>query len=136
MKHKSLGVFGLILGLSLLWPASAFSGCMHEDLTTDENFAARAPARLVHGVSNVLSSPVQLFTQPKDTVQCEKDDLLVGIGSGIIGAGKYLIYGVWDIATFWVPGKAGRDLAVTDCGWAQAVRHCPEKPKSSGTSEK
>ncbi len=106
-------------GVELTW-----AQCSHQTLVQSDSYAERAPARLVHGILNVVSSPVQLFTEPRHTIQCEKPDLIYGLGSGVIATGKYLILGSWDLLTFWIPGDSGKSVAVTECGWEQAARGC------------
>lgn len=123
----------MMFSMSLINPA--WAGCPHQEMNQSQSYGVRAPGRLIHGVLNVLSSPIQLFTEPKHTVQCEKPDLLLGLGKGVIFAAEYLILGVWDVATFWVPGDSGQSLAVTKCGWAHASRDCQSSCKKDGLAE-
>ncbi len=125
---KPRAVLNMLI-VSLMCSTSVYAECGHRELINSDSYGVRAPARFVHGVSNIVSSPVQFFTETRYSVKCGHGDLLAGLGSGVISSGKYLIYGVWDLATFWVPGKGGQDLAIKDCGWEEAARDC-EKPNA------
>lgn len=135
MKVFNLGIVGMIAVSVWAQPTVLLAECPHAEAIQDESYAVRAPARLVHGVLNVLSSPVQLFSEPQHTIQCKKPDLILGIADGVIATGKYLILGVWDVGTFWVPGSAGKSLAVTECGWEQAARDCSAASNQSQESK-
>ena|SRR3989338_9069224 len=113
----------IVLLLVVLFTAWAFGlPCAiadhHQDMmakVTSDNYAERAFFRLTHGLLNAGLGWTQFFVEPYKSVTQEGQDIVDGIFEGIAYSGYYTILGGWDLATFWVPGQGGKDIAVKEC---------------------
>ena len=114
MKQPKL-MAAFLIGL-LLVSTAAFANCKCVDKVTSDNYGVRAPSRLLHGIINAGLGWTEIFTEPFNTVRDKGGSQIVeGIFTGLGMAAYYSALGAWDIATFWVPGSGGKDIAVKTC---------------------
>ncbi|MSR76638.1 MAG: hypothetical protein EXS63_00195 [Candidatus Omnitrophica bacterium] len=120
----------LVLLTVMVFQSSAFAGTDPMGKITSDNYVERASWRLLHGVVNLASSPAHIIAAP---IHASKDSCCVvkGLGQGLVDTVKFAILGAWDIVTFWVPGQAGKDISVKECGVMQlsgkSQCHAPAK---------
>lgn len=127
LKVKHLGLFLVAL---MAVQSFAFAGGENcEAKLKSDSYLERAPWRLVHGIVNLGTSPAHLIAEPVKAAKA-KSCIIKGLGNGVIQTGKYAILGAWDVVTFWVPGQAGKDMAVLECGISQ-IKKCEPCEKSS-----
>lgn len=113
MKRITLAA---VVFMSLLFiTGTAFADCKCADKMVSDNYAVRAPSRLLHGIINAGLGWTKLFTEPYHSVKHEEQDIVDGFFDGLGQATYYSVLGVWDIATFWVPGQGGKDITVKKC---------------------
>lgn len=93
----------------------AFADCKCADKMVSDNYAVRAPSRLLHGIINAGLGWTKLFSEPVYSVNHEGQDFVDGFYDGLGQAIYYTALGVWDIATFWFPGEGGKEIAVKKC---------------------
>ena len=111
-------ISALILVISLGMSASGTlfaAGEEYKAKVTSDNYGERASWRLIHGVVNLAVSPAEIVMEPIHSVKEEKQNVGIGILEGVIYTAKFAALGAWDIITFWVPGSAGKDIAVQEC---------------------
>lgn len=129
MKNKTLAVLVLLMMFSAAFmPPAVFAGEQEMlDRVTNDKWTVRAPWRLLHGVANLGLSPTQLIVEPYHSIKHEGDNVLRGVADGIGGTFYYAALGAWDVITFWVPGQAGKDIAVKECILKPLAGACCEK---------
>lgn len=98
----------------LVFSQSAFAGCNEEKVTSD-NYGVRAPSRLWQGIVNAGLGWTEFVTEPYTSVKNDGQNVVNGIFDGMANTIYYTALGAWDIATFWFPGKGGKDIAVKEC---------------------
>ena len=113
-------VFAAFLISLLLASTQAFAACNCADKVTSDNYAVRAPARLIHGVINLGFGWTELLTEPYTSVKNDGQNVVDGIFDGLGNSIYYSALGAWDIVTFWFPGKGGKDIAVKECVFMQS----------------
>lgn len=115
MKNFPIRSFALFLIAVVALQPVAMAGGDCKDKLQSDNYLVRAPMRLLHGVVNAVGSPLELIMEPINSVKYDSQDLLRGIGDGLGKTVKFLTLGLWDVATFWVPSDAGKEISVTEC---------------------
>ena len=117
MKGKSVVLAGILMlvMLATVFVSPAFAECKCKDKVTSDNWAVRAPSRLLHGVTNAGGGWTQLFIEPVRSVKHQDQNVVDGIFDGLGYTVYYTALGAWDLATFWVPGQGGKDIAVKTC---------------------
>ena len=103
---KKLLIFVLVLSFALCTPALAAG--IDENANSDK-YGVKAPAMLVRGVSNIGVSvseiPVHGYEGTVDGMPII--GTIQGVSEGVIWTLERAMSGVWDVATFWVPGHNG-----------------------------
>ena len=125
--RKVIPIFTFLFTLLFAASSIALAADCCAKLTSD-SYAERAPMRLLHGISNIVSSPVLLVMEPYHAVATDNQNILNGLAKGFVYGGKFLVLGAWDVVTFWVPGSTGKEIATQDCGWMRAFRLNCQKP--------
>ena len=115
MNQKNLFLYVvLFLCVTLISPSAFAMGDMKANVTSD-NYAVRAPSRLLHGIVNAGLGWTQLIYEPIHSVRAENQNLGQGILDGLAQTVYFSVLGAWDIATFWVPGPGGKEMAAPAC---------------------
>ena len=84
-----------------------------EDRVTSPKLLVRAPARLFQGIENFSFGWTSVLIEPVKAARTKDDHVGNGIFRGFGNAISYTCLGVWDAATFWVPGPGylGTDIS-------------------------
>ena len=113
-KLISLLVFAVVL-FSFTVPGYSMDEKEMIAKVTSDNYGERAFFRLTHGIVNAGLGWTQLLWEPIKSVRQDGQNLAEGIFDGLGYSVYFTALGVWDIATFWVPGEQGKEIAVKDC---------------------
>lgn len=81
-----------------------------------EDYTARVPARFGHGFMNAVFGWTALGVAPYQARQTGASGGEV-FGSAVTAPFATTFLGVWDLATFWVPGEFGRSMGVPRHVW-------------------
>ena len=139
MKSKRLfSMLVILLGISLA-ASCAFADCDCVGKVTSDQYSVRAPARLVHGIINAGLGWTELIVQPIYAADAGQN-VLHGVADGIGDTVYYTILGVWDVATFWLPGEVGKKAAARE-GVLMTYKNnqasgCNRKQSSEAASQK
>lgn len=112
---KRIALAAAFLMSLIVMTGAVFADCKCADKMVSDNYAVRAPSRLLHGIINAGLGWTKLITEPIHSVKDEGQNFVDGFFDGLGQATYYSALGVWDIATFWVPGQGGKDIAVKKC---------------------
>ena len=102
----------LLLFLSMNLNASGST----ETAALSTHYLERVPARFGHGFMNAVFGWTALGVAP---FQAHAEGAGGGdaFGRAITHPFAYTFLGIWDLATFWVPGECGRGMAVPRHVW-------------------
>ena len=121
MNFKGLRTFlFLILCLWVSGPALAAYGegnCDDYHLHIDaksKHYGVRAPARFMNGLLNASFGWTQFLIEPVRSLDTEDEDIFTALGDGFASTVLFTVGGLWDVATFWMPGIAGEEFALGD----------------------
>lgn len=79
-----------------------------------DNYFERATARFVNGVSNLTLNWTVLFDKNANNLPASSQTQLDRFFERFAVANRYAAIGVWDLATFWVPGSIGKKMAADE----------------------
>lgn len=106
MKFKTSVIFAA--AILILAPVQTSAA---ETAALSTSYLERVPARLGHGLVNTLFGWTALFIAPKEALD-HGETAGEAFGRHLSHPISYTFLGVWDLATFWVPGELGRSMAV------------------------
>lgn len=109
---------GLVMFMLLVLCSSSARATSESEMlarVTNDNWSVRAPWRFLHGIVNLGLGWTELLVEPYKSVRFQGENIAQGVTDGFAEALYYSVAGIWDLATFWVPGQAGANIAVRDC---------------------
>jgi len=117
--------------LFFLMSVSPVVFCAVDTAALSADYLERVPARFGHGFMNTVFGWTDLGLAPYHAMQ---DGLGAGdaFGRALTQPFGTTFLGVWDLATFWVPGECGRSMAVPRHVWMPSSgRLAPAAPSSA-----
>ena len=107
--------FVLVGNVAVYAGAEGAGKCRLLEKATSDSYGERAPARLLHGLANAALGWTQIIQEPIHAARGGEKNAAEGLVEGIGMALYYTANGVWDVATFWVPGSWGKEIASSAC---------------------
>ena len=103
--------FCFLASQALFRPSTAYAKLA--DRVTSPDYFVRAPAKLFQGIINFSFGWSAFFIEPSKSIKTGNPKTSDGFFRGIAYPVSYTFLGIWDVATFWVPGpgQLGTDMS-------------------------